>query len=86
MKTVKPLEQVLADNKKAMQEQHKRHQEYIKKQIEEEEKDQKLQRWLLVFIVIMLFVAFAFLSSITEKAMQGCISKKGADYCERKLG
>lgn len=86
MKTVKPLEQVLADNKKAIQEQHRRHQEYIKKQIEDEEKEEKLQRWILVLIVIMLFAIFAFLSSITEKAMQGCISKKGADYCERKLG
>lgn len=86
MKTVKPLEQVLAENKKTIQEQHKRYQEYIKRQIEDEEKEQRLQRWLLVFIVIMLFVTFAFLSSVTEKEMQGCISKKGVDYCERKLG
>lgn len=86
MKTVKPLEQVLAENKKAIQEKNRRHQEYIKKQIEDQEKDQKLQRWILVLIVIILFAIFALLSSVTEKAMQDCISKKGVNYCERKLG
>lgn len=84
---LKTLEQVLAENKKAMRESNKRHQEFMKKVIKDREKEQSLQRGLVIVVIVLSsLLVYFLLEAVTTKEIRQCITAKGENYCVSKLG
>lgn len=74
------MQKMFKDQKRIMRDKRVR-------KIMNDEKDRNLQRKLLVILVVLVVtMIYFFFSSITTKAINECIKKKGENYCERKLG
>lgn len=81
------LQQTLSENKKRTFEMNKRRREMLLKLQREREREQNLQKNLIITVICLLsIIMYMFLNHLTNKDMNECIAQRGVDYCVRELG